>query len=102
MDKEKISKYYDKILLPKARECMSHPGVDTTTKWYISQAMWYINHDLADERNPVLRIVSVAGTLTDDHFYDKVYPEDEKLEVVKLLRQLGQLAKEFEEICVED
>lgn len=77
---------------------MEDPAVDRTSKFYISQSLFYIHHDLADERNPILRVQHVAGTLNDDHFYQAVYT-DKPNTTVKKLKALGKTAKKLLDLC---
>jgi hypothetical protein len=99
MDMLKVSKRYDTTFSQKAKACIEHPDVDETSKRFISQAVWYVNHDLADERNPAVRIQPVADTLNDRFFYEGVYKGRDS-EAVRLLKELGKEAKELLDMCL--
>jgi len=96
---KELASFFDNKIMPKAKEICECPDVDGSSKYYISRAIWYINHDLADERNPIIRILPVRGVLNDERFYSAVYGTSN--EATRLLRELGKLAKEFVELCQE-
>lgn len=96
-----LGKMFDSELKPKMKACIDHPDVDEISKYHIGSAMFYIEHDLCDGRNPALRVSPVAGVLNDESFYKDVY-KGQKSEAVNLLRNLGQAAKAFLDACLKE
>ena len=57
--------------------------------WYISQMMFYVEHDLADNRPPGIRMLQVHGCLNDEDYYRNVFQGQEN-EEAKNYRELGR------------
>lgn len=94
---KEATKFWDETLKLKMEEVCKHPAVDDGTKHYVSEAAWYVEHDLADGRflNCVMRMMNVASVLKRETFYRDVYPEKEDSEEVGLLREVGKLTEQF-------
>lgn len=46
---------------------------DWYAPWYICQMIFYVEHDLADGRNPLPRIFQVRGCLSSEDYYRDVF-----------------------------
>ena len=62
---------------------------DWHTLWYIRQMMIYVEHDLADNRPPGIRMFQVHGCLNDEDYYRNVFQGQEN-EEAKNYRELGR------------
>ena len=87
--------FWDKIVKPKAEEVFKTCKTDALVPRYVSQMAFYIEHDLADDRDPHLRLYPCVGCLNDEHYYERVHKDTDKAEVEKL-REFGKLLKELE------
>ena len=97
-DLKAIGKLFDEEYAPLAKSCLEDPNVDTHSKYYISESVFYIEHDLADGRNPALRVQPVSCVLNLEKFYAGIYKAAPE-ETVKKLRALGETAKKLMELC---
>ena len=95
---EQIAKINDNEFQPLLKKVLAHPDVDALTKYYIGQSGFYVEHDLADDRNPAIRLMQITGALNDEDFYKNVY-KGEKPEAEALLRELGKVAKKLLKAC---
>ncbi len=62
---------------------------DWLAPWYISQMMFYVEHDLADGRNPGIRMLQVRNCLNSEDYYKDVF-KGETCEEAQNYRALGQ------------
>ena len=60
-----------------------------------------VEHDLADGRNPIVKILQVNGRLNDEEYYQNVHNNIEDDET-KSLRKIGQKIREGFDILIED
>ena len=89
----KQSKFWDETLKPKLQEVhKAFEGIDGVSQHYIGSAMFYVEHDLADDRDPRFRILQVQGTFSDQGFLAlwKEHPE-----LQKKIQDVCPLIKEF-------
>lgn len=67
----KISEHWDKVLKPKLNELLEKfDKVDKLSQYYLSQAMWYVEHDLADGRDPRHRLLQCWDVFKEESFRD--------------------------------
>ena len=65
------TEYWDKELKPFLQEL--HEKFDTTDKlsqWHLGQALFYVEHDLADGRDPRLRVWDCQTVFSRKSFQD--------------------------------
>jgi hypothetical protein len=79
-DKEVKSLAQDVLLTCKSDPCATH---------YVGSLIFYVEHDLADGRDPRITLQPCLGTLTDDHYYATVHLKTPASETSKL-KELGQ------------
>ena len=84
------------IVLSEKIEFRDSYGCDVLTK-----TGWDVEHDLADSRNPIVKILQVSGCLNDEEYYQNIHNnvEDDETES---LRKIGQKVKEGFDILIED
>lgn len=112
---EQFTKYWDKEVKPLALKCCegaeligelekattqeekeaikkkmdSHGKKDWLAPWHISQMIFYVEHDLADGRNPGLRMFQVKGCLNSESYYNDVF-KGQDCEEMRNYRDLGK------------
>jgi len=89
----RIARFWDEKLKPKLAEVLKREDLDGASKFYLSQAAWYVEHDLADGRSPKIRLLQAQGTLNDQSFYDNVIKDNIELE--EALREVATLIGEL-------
>jgi len=62
---------------------------DWFAPWYISQMVFYVEHDLADDRNPGIRMLQVRDCLASEDYYKNVF-KGQDCEEMRNYRELGQ------------
>lgn len=67
----------------------------------LTQMGWGVEHDLADDRNPLFRILQVNGCLNDKEYYKNVHNNTDDDETVSL-KKIGQKVKEGLNILTSD
>lgn len=96
---KKFEQYWDKEIKPLALKCcegfeliaqlervtteaekeaikkqMDYYGKrDWLAPWYISQMVFYVEHELADDRSPAIRMLQVRGCLNSEDYYRDVF-----------------------------
>jgi len=71
------------------KQMRQHNKKDWYSIWYISQMIFYVEHDLADGRNPGVRMLQVQRTLNSEDYYKNVF-KGEMCEEAKNYQALGQ------------
>ena len=84
------------IVLSKSIEFRDNYGCSVLT-----EMGWGVEHDLADGRSPLFKILQVNGCLNDEEYYQNVHNNVEDDET-KSLRKIGQKIKEGFDILTED
>jgi hypothetical protein len=92
----KFSEHWDKVVKPVAEEVFKKCTIDPLVQHYVGQMIFYIEHDLADDRSPQIRLYPCVGTLNSEEYYFKIHKESSK-EEVELLRKLGILLNELQD-----
>lgn len=85
---------WDKDVKPAAIEVVKNCKSDSLVRHFVGQMIFYVEHDLADDRIPHLRLSPCVGTLNDESYYVDVHKNSNPNEVQKL-RELGSLLKEL-------
>lgn len=80
----KFSEMWDKEVKPLAQDVVLTCKTDPYVSYYVSQMIFYIEHDLADSRDPRIRLEPCMGTLNDVGYYNDVYHDSSVTEVGKL------------------
>jgi hypothetical protein len=78
------------------KEMDTYKKKDWLAPWYISQMIFYVEHDLADGRDGcflVLRMSQIEGTLNSDSYYTNVF-NDEDCEETRNYKELGRMTRQ--------
>ena len=101
---EKFAKLWDNEIKPLVDEHIKlngKPGIrDNYGCDVLIQMGAGVEHDLADGRNPVVKILQVNGCLNDEEYYQNAHNNIEDDET-KSLRKIGQKVKEGFDILAE-
>lgn len=73
---------------------------DTYGCTVLTKMGWGVEHDLADGRNPLFRILQTNGCLNDEEYYQNVHNNFDDVETISL-RRLGQKVKEGFDILMD-
>ena len=85
------TKYWDKEVKPFLTEL--HKKFDTTDKlsqYYLGEAMFYVEHDLADGRDPRFRVMQVETVFNSKTFQDIAEFVDFKDDIIKAGKMLNK------------
>ena len=82
--------FWDKTVKPAAKDICETCKADPLAGFYVSQMMFYVEHDLADDRDPHFRIFTCLRAFNDEGYYKNVHSKTDKVEVDKL-RAFGKL-----------
>lgn len=85
--------FWDRDLRPKLQEIhASMVSLDEVSAIHIRRALFYVEHDIADGRDPRFRLLQIDGV-----FHDEKYMElfNDHPEVVKQIREAGSLIRDF-------
>ena len=86
--------FWDKTVKPAAKDICETCKADPLVGFYVSQMVFYVEHDLADDSDPHLRLFPCVGTLNAESYYKAVHGSTDKAEVGKL-RAFGKLLTEL-------
>jgi hypothetical protein len=89
-----FTEFWDGTVKKAAEEVVEKCPTDKLVAYFVSQMIFYVEHDLADGRAPQLRLYPCVGTLNDESYYSHIHANTPKEEVDKLLN-LGKLLKEL-------
>ncbi len=92
----KFTNFWDETVKPAAKEVYDKCKADHLVTYYVGEMLFYVEHDLADGRDPHLRLYPVVGTLTDENYYKNVQEGLSTPAEIDLLRNLGKLLRELE------
>ena len=85
------TEYWDKKLKPFIQEL--HKKFDTTDKlsqWHLGQALFYVEHDLADGRDPGFRVMGCQSVFSAKTFQDIKEFADFKEDIAKAGEMMGK------------
>ncbi len=94
-----VTEFWDQTLKPKMMEVCKREDLDAASVHYISQAIFYVEHDLADGKGDDMtkfRLMNVNIVLHRQSFYDDVIKDNESLEVD--LREIARDIKSLMEM----
>jgi hypothetical protein len=91
-----FTNFWDETVKPVVKDVVETCKTDLLATHHIGQMYFYIEHDLADDRDPHLRLYPCVGTLTDEGYYKKVHENLSTPEEIAKLRNLGKLLRELE------
>lgn len=89
-----FSEFWDNKVKSAAKDVCETCKTDGCLGFFVSEMVFYIEHDLADGRDPHLRLYPCVGTLNDEGYYKAVHGSTDKAEVEKL-RAFGKLLTEL-------
>jgi hypothetical protein len=71
--------------------------IDGYGMWYISDMIWRIEHALADNREPMAKLVvsEISSTLSSESYWKNVFKNDISSEEAKNLKNLSEALKEL-------
>lgn len=102
---KEFAKLWDNEIKPLIDEHIKFNGKPNTRDSYgcdiLVQMGAGVEHDLADGRNPLFKILQVNGCLSSEEYYKDVHPNIEDDET-KSLRKIGQKIKEGFDILTSD
>jgi hypothetical protein len=89
---ENFEKYWDRELKPFAAKCAKEgeKGKDPLAAYFIEEMIFYVEHDLADGRNPAFRMLQVKDVLNEEGYYRDVFGGIETYES-RDYRELGKM-----------
>jgi hypothetical protein len=94
MNAQEFAKEWDTRVRALASDTASTCRTDPAATYYIGQMIFYVEHDLADDRDPTLRLEPCTSTLNDEGYYASVHKSTPAAEVSRL-RDLGRVLKEL-------
>jgi len=64
-----VERFWDGTLKPKLSELLKKfDETDKLSHYYLGQAMFYVEHDLADGRDPRFRLMQCGGVFNEESF----------------------------------
>ncbi|MCX6761173.1 MAG: hypothetical protein NTZ84_03690 [Candidatus Nealsonbacteria bacterium] len=88
---------WNRKVKPLAKQVIEECKADVLVEYFVGQMIWGVEHDLADDRMPHLRLSPCVGTLNDKGYYEEIHKSTSP-EEVKKLRKLGRLLEELQKL----
>jgi hypothetical protein len=89
-----FTEFWDNTVKAVAKDVCETCKIDGLVGFYVSQMVFYVEHDLADDRDPHFRLYPCIGTLNNEDYYKNVHAATSQAEVEKL-RNFGKLLNEL-------